>query len=331
VEHAKKTIEIYPDVPIGYGSLAWSSIFLDRLDDAEKALQLAATRKVDQPNFPAFRYLIAFLRGDEGQLRRAAALASGKRTAERSVVNLEALVLARSGRLQEARRSSSRAIELAQREDVDEAAATYQAARAAWEAFCGDVVDAKQDAEGALALSDARDVAYAAGLGLGLSGEIARSDALASSLETRFPEDTFVKFTYVPVLRSISALRRGRPSESIEQLNTALRYEIAANGLDFNLYLGGLHSAYVRGEALMAGHHYPEAAVEFQKILDHRGIVGADPIGALAQLQLARTFAASGDRAKAKAAYDSFLTLWKDADADVPVLKQARAEYAKLQ
>jgi tetratricopeptide (TPR) repeat protein len=103
------------------------------------------------------------------------------------------------------------------------------------------------------------------------------------------------------------------------------------NGLNFNhWYLGGLHSAYVRGEVFMAEHRYAEAAAEFQKILDHRGIVGADPIGALAYLQLGRVFALSGDRVKAKAAYQAFLALWKDADADVPILKTAKAEYSRL-
>src|SRR5262249_44123489 len=153
-------------------------------------------------------------------------LATGKRATERSMANLEALVLARSGRLQEARRSSARAVDLAQQEGVHEAAATYQAVRAVWEALCGNAVEAKQDATAALALSDGRDVAYAGGLGLGLSGDLSRSDAIAADLEKRFPEDTFTKFTYVPVLRSISALRRGRPSDSIEQLRIALRYEL---------------------------------------------------------------------------------------------------------
>ena len=103
------------------------------------------------------------------------------------------------------------------------------------------------------------------------------------------------------------------------------------NGLDFPRWsLGGLHSAYIRGEALLAAHRYPEAAAEFQKILDHRGIVGADPIGALAHLQLGRTFAVAGDQAKAKLAYADFLTLWKDADPDVPILREAKSEYARL-
>ncbi len=116
----------------------------------------------------------------------------------------------------------------------------------------------------------------------------------------------------------------------MERLHIALPYELAVNGLSFRFYLGGLHSAYVRGEALLAAHRYPEAAGEFQKILDHRGIVGADPIGALAHLQLGRTFALAGDKVKAKLAYGDFLTLWKDADSDIPILVQAKAEYARL-
>jgi eukaryotic-like serine/threonine-protein kinase len=118
----------------------------------------------------------------------------------------------------------------------------------------------------------------------------------------------------------------------VERLQIALPYELAVNGLNFNhFYLGGLHSAYVRGEALVAAHRYAEAAAEFQKILDHRGIVGADPIGALAHLQLGRAFALSGDLAKSKTGYQDFLTFWKDADPDIPILKEAKAEYAKLQ
>ena len=137
---------------------------------------------------------------------------------------------------------------------------------------------------------------------------------------------------YVPVLRALSALAHGKPADSVERLQIALPYELAVNGLNFNhFYLGGLHSAYVRGEALMAAHRYAEAAAEFQKILDHRGIVGADPIGALAHLQLGRAFASSGDANKAKAAYQDFLALWKDADPDIPILLQAKTEYARLQ
>ncbi len=179
-------------------------------------------------------------------------------------------------------------------------------------------------------MTNGRDVEYASALALGLAGDSSRSEALADDLDKRFQEDTFVRFTYLPVLRALSALHRGQSTESVERLQPALQYELAVNGLSVGLYLGGLHSAYIRGEAFVAAHQYAEAAAEFQKILDHRGIVGADPIGALAHLQLGRTFALSGDKTKAKAAYQDFLTLWKDADPDVAILRQAKSEYAKL-
>ena len=183
----------------------------------------------------------------------------------------------------------------------------------------------------ALELSKGRDVRYAAGLALSLSGDSAQSEALAGDLEKRFPEDTFVKFTYAPVLRALAALGRHKPADSVERLEVSLPYELAVNGLYWGCYcLGGLHSAYVRGEAFVAERRYMEAAAEFQKILDHRGIVRTDPIGALAHLQLGRAYALSGDKAKAKAAYKAFLALWKDADPDIPILKSARAKYDGL-
>jgi tetratricopeptide (TPR) repeat protein len=127
-------------------------------------------------------------------------------------------------------------------------------------------------------------------------------------------------------------MSRGKPADTVERLQIALRYELAVNGLNFNSHsMGGLHSAYVRGEAFLAEKGYAEAVAEFQKILDHRGLVGADPIGALAHLQLGRAFALSGDKTRAKSAYQDFLALWKDADPGIPILDQAKAEYAKLQ
>jgi eukaryotic-like serine/threonine-protein kinase len=277
------------------------------------------------------RYTIAMLKGDKGQMDRAVALAKGRQGTEYRLAHAEALALARSGRLQAARGSSSRAEDLALQERKREEAASYRAARAVWEASYGNAAEGKRNATAALELSKGRDVQYAAALALALSGDSARSQLLADDLERRFPEDTFAKFTYLPVLRALEALERGKAIESVEQLQVALRYELAVNGLNFNhYYLGGLHSAYVRGQGLLAAHRPAEAAAEFQKILDHRGIVGADPIGALAHVQLGRAFALSGDTVKAKAAYQDFFTLWKDADPDVPILGQAKAEYAKL-
>jgi tetratricopeptide (TPR) repeat protein len=263
---------------------------------------------------------------------RVVSQAKGKRRAEHWIAHQEALALARSGRLKAAQRSSGRAVELALQEQFGrESAACYRASRAMWEAICGNTVEGTKSALAALELSNGRDAQYAAAFALALAGDASRSGSLAGDLEKRFPEDTFVRFTYAPVLGAYAALRRARPAESEERLEIARRYELAANGLSFNgWYLGGLHSAYVRGEALIAQQRYAEAAAEFQKILDQRGVVALDPIGALAHLQLGRVFALSGDKAKAKASYEAFLGIWRDADADVPVLKTAKTEYARL-
>jgi eukaryotic-like serine/threonine-protein kinase len=332
IEASQKKIAAEPNFVYGYDNLASSYFFLDRFEEAESLLQRATERKLEAPSLLMIRYNIAVLKGEKDQMDRIVALAKGKHGAEHPVANVETLALARSGRLQAARRSSSRAVDLALQEGEREAAASYQAARAVWEAVCGNAAEANRNAMAALELSHGRDVEYAAGLALALSGDFSRSQPLADDLEKRFPEDTFARFTYVPVLRALSALEHGKPTDSVERLQIALPYELAVNGLNFShFYLGGLHSGYVRGEALVAAHRYGEAVAEFQKILDHRGIVGADPIGVLAHLQLGRTFALAGDQVKAKLEYGDFLTLWKDADSDIPILVQAKAEYARLQ
>jgi tetratricopeptide (TPR) repeat protein len=330
-EAIQKELELSPDFPIAYQRLVQTDLLLDRVAEAERGLQRAAERKLEMPNFVAFRYTIGVMKGDQEQMSRAIAEAQGKRLAEHWVAHLESLVLARSGRLQAARRSSTRAVDLAQQEGTREMAAKYQAARAVWEAACGNVAEARKSAITALERSNGRDVEFTAALAHELSGGSPQSEALADDLDKRFPEDTFAKFTHVPVLRGLAALRRGKPAESVELLQTALRYELAVNGLNFpEFYLGGLYPAYVRGEALMAMRRHAEAAAEFQKILDHRGLVGLDPIGTLAHLQLGRALAMSRDTTKARAAYDQFFALWKDADLDVPILKNAKAEYGRL-
>jgi eukaryotic-like serine/threonine-protein kinase len=330
IEQAKEDIGARPGAVFGYEGLEVGYFFLDRFDEAEKVLQQASARKLATPNDLVFGYNIAFLRGEKEQMDGAAALTRGKRGAEHRVANSEALVSARSGQLRRAHELSSRAVNLARQEGAHEAVAMYQAVQAVWEGLDGNAAEARKNASAALALSKDRDLEYAAGLALGFAGDASRSEALAADLEKRFPEDTFARFTYVPVLRATAALSRGRPGDSLEQLQIASPYELAANGLNLVLYQGGLHSAYVRGEAFAALHRYTEAAAEFQKVLDHRGVVNADSIGALAHLQLGRTFALSGDLSKAKAAYKAFLALWKDADPDIPILRSAKAEYAKL-
>ena len=317
---------------MAYGLLASAYLRTGRFAEVESTLQRALERKLETPTILVNRYNIAVLKGDQEEMNRVVSQARGKPRSEHWVAHQEALALARAGQLLAARRSSNRAVELALQEQIGrESAASYLASRAVWEAFYGIAAEGARTALAALELSKGRDVEFAAGFALALSGDSSRSGALTGDLEKRFPEDTFAKFTYVPILRAFAALRRGQAAESVELLEIARRYELAPNGLAFNgYYLGGLHSAYVRGEALVAAHRHAEAAAEFQKILDHRGVVALDPIGALAHLQLGRVFALSGDKAKAKAAYGAFLMLWKDADPDIPILKSAKAEYAKL-
>jgi len=332
IEMGQKELEAHPDVSFAYGNLALSYFFRDRFAEADALLQRAAERKMANPNQMLGRYEIAALKGDQGQMDQIAALAKGKQGAEYRVTHAEALFLARSGRLGAARVLSNRAADLAMQAGDHETAASYRAARGVWEAVYGNAAEARFSATAALKLSRGRDLEYAAGLGLAFSGDSSQAEKLAGDLEKRFPEDTFVKFTYVPVLRAVSALGSGKPADIEQALEATVPYELAPNGLNYgtHFFLGGLHSAYVRGQTLVAQHRYAEAVAEFQKILDNRGIVGLDPIGALVHVQLGRVYYLSGDRAKAKAAYEAFFALWKDPDRDIQILKSAKAEYARL-
>jgi eukaryotic-like serine/threonine-protein kinase len=173
-------------------------------------------------------------------------------------------------------------------------------------------------------------VEFGAGFALALVGEISAAQAIASDLEKRFPQDSFVQFTYLPVLRALFTLKRGEAVNAIESLDRALPYEQAAPGSEFIGLFGGTYSAYVRGEAYRAQRMPAEAAREFQKIVDHRGLVNCDPIDALARLELARSLISSGAIDKGRSAYQDLFTLWRGADANLPVPSQAREEYLRL-
>jgi tetratricopeptide (TPR) repeat protein len=250
--------------------------------------------------------------------------------AEDWISHHQALVQARSGRMRQARTLWERAIALAGQAGNRETAANYEAAAAVCEAHFGNGAAAKERARAALQLAKNRDVEYAAAFALARSGELPEAQRLADDLEKRFPEDTPVQFEYLPTLGAISALAHRAPSAAVERLQRAVPYDFALPGTAFFARFGGLYPAYVRGEAYLAAGRGKEAAAEFQKILRHRGIVLADPIGALAYLQLGRAYVVAGDMTKAKGAYRDFLTIWKEADPDIPVFKQATAEYAKL-
>jgi eukaryotic-like serine/threonine-protein kinase len=264
---------------------------------------------------------------------RAAALAREKPVADDWMSNSEGFVLAYSGHLEEARKMSRRAADLAQKAERRDTEALCETDAAVREALFGNASAARQRAVDARELSKSRDVGYGAALALALTGGSSRPKTLTDDLSRRFPEDTGIQFTYVPTLRALLALNHSRPSNAVELLPTAIPYEDGTpteGGSELLLGAGNLYPAYVRGLAYLAAHQGAEAAAEFQKILDHRGIVLTDPIGALAHLQLGRAYALLGDKAKAKSAYQDFLTLWKDADPDIPIYLQAKAEYAKL-
>jgi hypothetical protein len=272
------------------------------------------------------RYVIGFLRADQAGMERA--VTQGKSEGEDMLADNEALVLAYSGRLHQARSMSQRAVELAQQAGQRESAALYETAAALQEAFFGNAPEAIRSATAALVLSKDREVDYGAAFALTLAGDSSRAQTLVDDLEKRFGEDTSVRFNYLPALRAL--LNLGEPAKAIDLLQIAIPYELGTPRCTIHGYYGALYPVYVRGLAYLAARQGTQAAAEFQKILDHRGIVASDPIGALARLQLGRALVITRDKAKAKAAYQDFLTLWRDADPGLPILKQAKAEYALL-
>jgi tetratricopeptide (TPR) repeat protein len=244
---------------------------------------------------------------------------------------VEALSLARSGRLQEARRLSGAAVDIAARAEEDERAALFEAANAISEAFYGNAAAARQSAARALELGRGRDSDYAVAFALALSGDLEQSQVLAEGLAREFPEATFVQSMYLPTLRALAALRTPDPAAAIESLRTASRYDLALGGVGFRGWFGGLYQVYVRGLAYLAAGQAAEAAGEFQRIVDHRSIVLVDPLDAIARLHLARALLRSGDRDRARSTYDDLLALWHNADDGIPLVEEARAERARLQ
>ena len=262
-------------------------------------------------------------------MEREFARAQGNES-EARLTQFKSLALARSGQLERAGSLVRRAVDLSEKARQPELAAVFQAAPAVWHALSGNVAEARRNAALALDMSTGRDVTYAAAFALALSGELSRSQALLKDLEARFPQDTTVNISYLPALRGLIALEQGKPAEALQKLEGALSNEFVLPGTAFVASFGSLYPAYVRGQTYLAVKRPADAVVEFRKIISRRGLVMEDPIDAVARLQLARALAANGDTAGARAAYQDFLTLWKQADPDVPILKQAQTEVAKL-
>ncbi len=329
VASGSKALEVDPDFQFSYSILGTTYLLMDRPADARRVIQTAIERKVTVPDFADVRFAAAFLEGNQLEMQQALALARGSTGFEDTVVDHAASALAYAGHLHEARTMARRAVDLAQSSNERERAAQHWAAIAVREALFGNPAEARQAALSSLDLSNGRDSVYGAAIALVLSGESARAEQIAADLGRRFPEDTLVRFSYEPTIGALLAVNNRQPSAAIDLLKPAAPYELGwVGGPTAAGFVGALYPIYARGLAYLAARQGAEAAAEFQRIVDHRSITMTDPMGAIARLQLARAFRMAGDGAKAKAAYDAFLALWKDADVDIPIYRQAKTESA---
>jgi len=309
-------------------SVVYADMWLGQFDQAKSAAQEARARGVDSPWIPLVLYGIAFDEHDDAEMQKQAAAATGKAGVEDQMFFLESETAAYDGEFAKSRQLLQQAEDSAERANQKETAAEYQAHAAVREALAGNVDVAKQGARAALGQSSGRQVEPLAALALGLAGEPDEAERLAADLNKRFPEDTVQQSIYLPMIRAAIALRNHDGGSALEALAPAQAYELAMTNTSLTF---ALYPVYLHGEAYLANRQGEQAAEEYQKILDHPGIVGNEPIGALAHLGLGRAYALEGDTAKARAAYDDFFALWKGADADVAILGQAKAEYAQLQ
>ncbi len=330
IVEGRRAVELDMDSGVGYINLAYSDLAIGRVAEAESVVQTASKRNLGTPYFSVLRFDIAFLKGDKAAMEHEAMVAREKSVFEDWITDHEAFAAAYAGRLQQAGVLRERAVDLSEQGGQTERAATFQAGRAIWEGFFGNAAVAKTSAQAAVKTSDDKEAQYGAAFALSLAGDSERAKALADDLEKRFPADTSVRFSYVPSVRALAAVQNGQPEQAIELLQTTVPYELGTQRSWIHGNFGALYPVYVRGLAYMALHKGTEATAEFQTILDHPGITISDPVSASARLQLARAYAMQGDSAKAREYYEQFFTLWKDADQDIPIYQQAKAEYAKL-
>jgi tetratricopeptide (TPR) repeat protein len=239
-------------------------------------------------------------------------------------------VLAFSGHLKQARLMSQHAVQVALNANRREAAAQHEAAAAVREALFGNIAEGRRRAVAAQSFSRGTDAQYGAALAFAFVGDSVRSEALTKNLEQRYPEDTIVRFSFVPTLRAVAAIQRGTPEKALELLKPAARFELGWLGCCSVGFVGSLYPIYVRGEVYLALHRGQEAAAQFQRIIDNRGIVGSNPIALLTHWKRGQALAMAGKNVEAKAEYQQFLSLWGQADADVPILRHVKDESSQL-
>ena len=328
VAETRESLRLEPNSVLPYANLALFSLALNRMDDAETTFQEALSHNLDDPYLRQNRYFLAFLKNDFTSMQQQVNWATGKPGAEDLLLSDESQTQAYHGRMENARELSHRAVDSAKRNDANEAAALWQANEALWEAEFGNTAKARATATGAMATSPGRDVRLLVALVLAKSGDVMRAEKLANKLDDDFPRSTILQDYWLPTIRAEIALGRNHAAQALGLLQAAVPYEL---GLPPQFQVGTLYPVYVRGQACLRARQGSKSIAEFQKILDNQGILLNSPLGALARLQLGRSYLAIGNKEKARNLYQDFLTLWKDADPDIPILKQAKAEYARLQ
>jgi len=329
--------KLNPGNALVFSNIVATYLQLNRLGEARAFASKAKDLHLESMAIHNSLYMVDFLQHDAAGMEREAAELIGKPGWDDLMLYYESDTAAYDGHFSSARALTQRAVDSARRADKSETAAAYEAESAVREALVGNPTLARRQAEAALALSHGKEVEALAAIALGLAGDSLQAARLADDLNQHFPEDTSVQFNLLPTVRAASALQSGNGGKAREALAAAQPYELGETTPEVSFYL---YPVYLRAGAYLAERQGKDAVAEFQKIIDHPGLVQNELIGALAHLGLARANAleartsqgADGDaaRVRALAAYKDFLTLWKDADPDIPILKQAKAEYAKL-
>jgi len=327
VEETRASLQIKPNSAAAYANLIGAYCALSRLEDAKSAWEQSQSRKLDGPTLRLARYALAFLLHDETAMKEQLEWAAGKPGAEDMLLSAQSDTEAYHGRLGSANELSKRAVDAAKHADAVETAAAWQANEALREAEFGDSAAARQSAAAALTLSGGRDVQLLAALAFARSGESAKAQQLADKLDRESPLDTMIQGYWLPTIRASITLAGGDGKKAVALLQAASPYEL---GQPPQFQSSTMYPIYIRGQAFLKQGLGQQAAVEFQKILDHPGLLVNFPLGTLARLELGRARALGGDKGAAKAAYDEFLAQWKDGEADVPILKEAKSEWAKL-
>ena len=315
---------------VDYLNLVAGYMGLDRFDEAKSAADDAFAHKLEDPVLHENMYNLAFVRGDAAAMEREVSLSAGKPGWEDLILFMHSNTAAVHGRLNEARSLSRRAADAAQRAELKEPAALWLADAALREEAFGNRDQARQFAnESARVAPDSRDSRVLIALAFARAGDNKRVQPIVDDLNRRFPVNTMIQSEWLPTIRAQQYLNHGNAAKAIESLQSAAPYELGEGigSLNYSCIFPG----FIRGESHLAAKQGAAAASEFQKLLDHRGLVANCWTGALAHLGLARAYALAGDNAKSRVAYQDFLALWKDADPDIPILKQAKTEYAKLQ